>query len=114
MFDWMPSRNPSKQTVPRVHINQFGDGYSQRIPDGINSIDEAWRLDFKNRTLFEIDQINDFLTDVQGYVSFIWVNPWTLESIPVICEDWSKTVITMITPTTGYGSLTATFKRVYD
>jgi phage-related protein len=114
MFEWEPSRNPTKQTTSRVHVNQYGDGYSQRIPDGINNIDETWRLEFKNRTLFEIDQIDDFLADVEGYISFLWVEPWTLQKIPVICEDWSKNVIVMITETTGYASLTATFKRVYD
>jgi phage-related protein len=114
MFTWESSRNPTKQTAPRVNTIQFGDGYSQRIPDGIHNIDETWRLDFKDRTLFEIDQINDFLLDAQGFISFLWVEPWTQEQIPVICEEWSKGVIVMITETTGYGSLTATFKRVYD
>ena len=36
-FIWTPSYNESAEISPRVLAVRFGDGYTQRTPDGINN-----------------------------------------------------------------------------
>ncbi len=68
-----------KQTKPRILEVRFGDGYSQRMLDGINTIQDSWQLSFKNRTLIEVRKITAFLEARKGVTSFTWVPPGYLD-----------------------------------
>ena len=37
-----PDKSMAKQSTPRVLIANFGDGYEQRIADGINTLNETY------------------------------------------------------------------------
>lgn len=74
-FNWPPNRDPVKKVTPRLLQAQFGDGYSQRIPDGINSMIRTWSLSFNNRDSTEIDSIESFLRATKGSLSFDWTDP---------------------------------------
>lgn len=112
-FRWMPSRNYTRRTNPRVKIARFGDGYEQRIPDGIHSRDDTWNLAFKNRTIVEVNQICEFLRDKEGFIGFYWEEPGTGNLIKVKCSKWNKNTI-VADNNYGFGTVTATFQRVYD
>ena len=54
---------------------KFGDGYEQRIADGINVLNETYSLTFRNRTKEEIDDIVAFLDTKQNVTKFTLTLP---------------------------------------
>ena len=53
-------RGISKDSTQRILITQFGDGYEQRIKDGINTKDETFKVNLNNRPWYEIELISSF------------------------------------------------------
>lgn len=116
MSDWnyVPDRNFRKASAPRVRETKFGDGYSQRVQDGINYMNESWDLTFNNRSFTDISTMRTFLEGKGGVVAFTWTPPGETE-IKVICRDWSIETITHTgTDATSHGSLSTRFERVYE
>lgn len=56
-----PDEGMDVQVRPRVVETKFGDGYSQEIPDGINSDLDALRPKWTNARYWEAQPILDFL-----------------------------------------------------
>lgn len=108
-FSWMPSRGFTTEITPRVRIAKFGDGYSQRVTDGINTINQTWNLTFQNNSVQTIADIEAFLASKNGADSFTWTPPDEEQEVWVFCSKWSRTYDSEISRT-----LTATFERVYD
>ncbi|WP_320535274.1 phage tail protein [Robbsia andropogonis] len=73
-FTWTPSLDASGDTNYSVLSAQFGDGYSQVIPDGINNAADSWPLTFVGSG-DTIRAIKTFLDDTQGATSFYWTPP---------------------------------------
>ena len=55
--DIVPDKSMARSTTPKVLLASFGDGYEQRLANGINSLAENYSLSFKTRTKEEIDDI---------------------------------------------------------
>jgi len=108
-FNFIPSRGFSNPIKPRVKIAQFGDGYSQRIADGINNITKEWNLVFGSRDLNEVDLILEFLETQKGVTAFLWTPPGEYTAQAVICQDWSRTYESHISAT-----VQAKFVKVYE
>jgi phage-related protein len=108
-FTFVPSKNISKSTKTRTREISFGDGYSQRVPDGINNILREWKLTFENRGIDTANQIISFLESQNGSESFSWTPPGTNTSYRVVCMEWSETDTSHISKT-----ISATFKQVFD
>tara|TARA_B100001079_G_C16341205_1_gene483657 strand:+ start:108 stop:530 length:423 start_codon:yes stop_codon:yes gene_type:complete len=110
----LPDRGFSEAFKPKFHIAKFGDGYEQRLVDGINSIDQAFTVQFSKREKEEIDDITSFLTSLEGVTSFNFTIPDTNSSgnektIKVVCDNFTKNY--------NYGnfySCSAKFRRVYE
>ena len=66
----IPDKGFSKAVTPRVLVAQFGDGYSQRIEDGINSIGEKFNASFNKRPKVEIDNIVKWFESNKGVKPF--------------------------------------------
>jgi len=73
-FTWVPDRNPSGNVSFRVKEAQFGDGYKQSSPDGINHRVESWPLSFTDDST-TIGTIKAFLDARGGFDPFTWTNP---------------------------------------
>ena len=109
-----PDKGLTRVSSPKVLVAKFGDGYEQRLPNGINSIDETFNATFNNRTKEEIDDITGYLASLKGATSFTYIIPDTNgsgneTSIKVVCENYSQVY--------NYGdfySAMATFRRVYE
>ena len=121
-----PDKGYTRQTTPKVLTAQFGDGYSQRLIDGINPLKETINVTFNTRDKGEIDHIISFFESKGGVSSFTFtVNQQYYASpgvtsetdvtssdelaLKVVCSAWNKTY--------NYGdywSATATFVRVYE
>lgn len=87
-FNWHPDASWQVDTEPKVHVAQFGDGYSQRTRDGINSMMEVWDLKFTGGVAL-LESINQFLRDRGGADAFLWVTPEE-KTIYVTCAGWQR------------------------
>lgn len=108
-FSWVPSKSFSKTIRPRVITAQFGDGYSQRVVNGINSITREWSVNFNSKSINEINEIETFLSNRKGAEGFLWTPPGESTAYAVICPDWSRTYDTHIS-----ASLQVKFVQIFD
>ena len=93
-----PDKNFTKKVEPTVLKIQFGDGYEQRIAEGINSIKETYTVGFTNRPKAEIDDIVAFLDNKKGTTAFSYTIPDTNQgggerTVKVVCEDYSQNYV---------------------
>ncbi|MTD34035.1 phage tail protein [Paludibacterium denitrificans] len=108
-FTWTPDYSAKLSRAPRVLKAQFGDGYDQRVPDGINNNPQSWALTFNNRTNADADAIDAFLSAQNGVTWFWWTPPRVNAAIKVVCEKWDKSEATFNGTT-----VTATFDQKFD
>lgn len=92
--------------VPRVRTIQYGDGYKQAAPDGLNYLDREVSLGWENLTASEANQIVAFFEERGGYQPF----SYTLdgETLTYLCSTWNKER----TSPNSY-NVSATFERSY-
>lgn len=110
----IPDKTMTRKTSPKRYTANFGDGYSQRIAQGLNPLDETYSVTFKTRPKAEIDDIVAFFDSKQGVTNFSFTIPDTNgggneTTIKVICEDYSISY-----DYDDFYSCTAQFKRVYE
>ena len=87
-FLWVPSYNSQLDDEPRVLPAKFGDGYEQRVGDGINNDLPQWSLRFDARTSAEATDIRNFLKTQGGVKVFDWTPPMGAAG-KFICRKWS-------------------------
>ena len=99
-------RGFTKRVKHRLLVAKFGDGYEQRVRDGINTQEATFNFAFKNRPWEEIEVLSAFL-DVKAGLSFDAII--SEETVKVICENYDI----------NYGqndihTLTGNFRKVYE
>jgi len=120
-----PDKGYTRSTTPRVLKTQFGDGYSQRLTDGINPLKENISVSFNTRDKAEIDHICSFFESKGGVTAFTfnvnqeyYASPGVTSettatsnqlALKVICTTWNKKH-----DFGDYWSVSATFERVYE
>ena len=105
-FTWFPTTGHSKAVEPRVSSAKFGDGYEQRVANGINNIADKWSLTF-TASKDICDAIDLFLRTQGAASAFIWTNPDS-ETGKYICRSWNKS------RDMGKVTVSATFERVFE
>lgn len=93
-------------TQPRVRAAAFGDGYAQRVADGINNAPRAWSLGF-TRPNSEADTIIAFFEARNGVEAFDWSPPYGAAGRWVV-KEWSVQLIGAVAK-----SVSATFEEVF-
>ena len=120
-----PDRGMSRTNTPVIFQAKFGDGYQQRIANGINNLDQEFGVTFNTRTKEEIDDIVGFFESTNGVTAFAFTvpdNASTEETTGILDnsgdnEKTIKVVCDRISQTYAYDnhySLTATFRRVFE
>jgi phage-related protein len=111
-----PDKSMTKQSAPRVLVANFGDGYEQRIADGINTLNETYSLNFATRLKEDIDDIVVFLDGKQGVSNFTLTLPDTNNTtrtgerdVKVVTTDYSVTY-----DYDNFYSLSLSLKRVFE
>ena len=99
-----------RKTGYRVNVADFGDGYAQAVPDGLNTRMESWDLSFDDYPVSDITTITSFLDARGGYQSFYWTPPDELT--PKLWRQDGEYNVSYNGPTTR--TLTVTIKRVYS
>ncbi|OQS41816.1 phage tail protein [Chromobacterium haemolyticum] len=87
VFEWVPNFGGEAARRPRVRKAGFGDGYAQRVRDGINNAPVSRRLVFQYDSA-EIERIEAFLLR-HGGARWFWFQYPGKGRIKVVCEDWS-------------------------
>jgi len=109
----IPDKGLGRQSKPRVRIAKFGDGYEQRIADGLNPIEETFNVTFNNRTEAELDDITGYLASLGGVTSFYFTVPDDNAggelTVKVVCDTYNQTYTY-----DGHPSASAIFRRVYE
>ncbi len=111
-----PDTALTKSSTPKVLKISFGDGYEQRLADGINSLAENYSLTFNNRTKEAIDDIVLFLDTQKSVNKFLFTMPDTNNTTRTGEKD-VKVVSTDYTTSYDYEdfySLTLSLKRVFE
>ena len=91
-FVWTPSYNLTVNIRPRVKSISLGDGYEQRMQDGINTVLLQVGCTFENRTQQETFAIAHFLQQRGGYETFLFTPqpPYDKEKL-FLAKEWSST-----------------------
>lgn len=100
--------SPGTPFKPEVRINRadFGDGYAQASPQGLNHIRETMDLTWRGLTETQMIAIRDFFEAHGGYIPF-WYQPrGRSEPEKWVCEKWA---ITDATPWTVTGTFVQSF-----
>lgn len=113
MVDFTPSINPIfpivRKKQPRILFNEFGDGYTQRAADGLNTSPLMLSLTWDLLTATQRQEIVDFFEARASHESFNWTLPDTLETFKFICLTWDDNLIYY-----DQYSIQASFKQVFD
>lgn len=88
VFNFTPSWSTQIQVEPKVHVAQFGDGYQQSAPNGLNNVLEKWSLVFKDIKDADYFSIKAFLKTHKGSVAFQWTTP-DGQLLWFVCRSWS-------------------------
>lgn len=107
-FTWLPSYTPKLTKKPRVLETQFGDGYSQRVGDGINTNPQTWSLNFSARDETDATAILAFLDALGGVAYFSWTDP-NGNTGNYICQEYGSSRTSPL-----LYEVTATFIQVFD
>ena len=93
-FNWKPSYSASTNIEPRVLNVRFGDGYEQRMADGINNKLLVLNLTFDKRNEKETLAINHFLNIRGGAEAFIFTPPSPFSARKkFICKKFSTNYV---------------------
>lgn len=74
-----PSYSSSQITDFNVRTIQFGEGYRQSVPIGLNSVRRTWNLTWENGDKLKIELIARFLRARMGAEAFLWSAPGDFE-----------------------------------
>lgn len=114
-FVWVESGGTALEEQPRIASTQYGDGYEQRAPDGLNPLRQAWAVRFSDVEDAVANDIVAFfrarLTAASGLESFDWKPLWAGGAIiKVTCRKWSRTA----SDTWGESNITAEFRQEFE
>ena len=110
-YDHIFDKGLVASSSPRVLEVNFGDGYTQRLPNGINSITRSFSATFKTRTKAKIEAMESFFVAKSGYVPFTFTVPTAAseEDIQVVAKSWSHSY-----DYDGYWSLTVQLEECHQ
>ena len=109
-----PDRGFSQSNETVVFKTEFGDGYEQRVANGINNNKQNFEMAFVNRPKDEIDDIVDFFAGKKGATAFDFTfansnESGNEETVKVVIEKWTQTW-----KYDDFYDLKATARRVYE
>jgi len=108
-YSTAPTTGASRQVQARVLKAEFGDGYSQRVGDGINTIRYVYAVSWENISRTDANLIDTFFRARGGHQSFYWTAPGEASPRLWVCETWQRTH-----STATLDSISATFTEVFD
>jgi len=114
-FEATADRGFSRASTHNILTAQFGDGYEQRVLNGINSKQDSFSVSFNNRPAEDINLIAAFFDNNAGKsFDFVITDSYSSGSlsnstIKVTCNEYNVTYARET-----IHSLNCTLKRVYE
>ena len=105
----IPSIGSSSNSSANILKADFGDGYSQRVGQGINNIGEQASLSWNNITGSQANTIVSFFEARGGFEAFQYTLPTESSAKKWTCDTWNKNYADG-----GLINLTCELTRVYD
>lgn len=104
------SQASNRSTKRDILTVSFGNGYEQRVPNGINYKREMWSVEWSGLTTSEKNAIETFLNAISAGDYTTWTSPLDSTSKKFVLDgEW------MISDIGGaIWSITANFRQVYD
>ena len=103
--------SPQFSEEPRTREVKFGDGYSLRTPDGLNTVSQKVTIPWRSRSLVEKETLVSFFRLNSGTFFFYWQPFGERLARKWICKSYSWE------PVDGaalYWNITATLEEVHD
>lgn len=107
---WVPDIPFTRNDEWRLNVAKFGDGYEQRVLDGINALDREWSLKWNNRTAAVITAMTTYLANLKA-AGFLFKDPTTGLTYTVFCDSWSISWNLRRRGGDYYGTLDADFRK---
>lgn len=107
---WIPDIPFGETDAWRLKKAQFGDGYQQRMLDGINALERTWSLTWVNRESDVIEAMVAYLANLRAG-GFDFKDPVTGVLWKVFCDQWEVAWNLRRKGGLYYGTLTAEFYR---
>lgn len=89
---YVPSYALEISHEPRVLVSKFGEGYEQRLADGINSQLKRYAVTFDTRDNVEADGIEAFFVAQGAVAAFDWTPPRGIAA-KFVCRRWKKVLL---------------------
>lgn len=105
-FTWVADKEPTGTVSFRTKSAKFGDGYEQRVQDGINNRSQSWPLTFTGQAK-RIKSIMAFLDRHAGATPFNWTAPLGAAAL-YRCTEYQPRPMGG-----GTYTLTATFEQAF-
>ncbi len=104
-FKWRPETAYQVGNEPKVKVAKFGNGYEQRVKDGINNQLKTYQISFiKHADIGK--QIDEFLKDRGAVESFLWLTSDDNSKRKFVCRGWQ------VTPRATAWQIDCTFEEV--
>ena len=114
-FEAVADRGLSRQSKHNVLTAKFGDGYEQRVLDGINTKQDLFSISFNNREAEDINLIAGFLDNSAGKsFNFVITDTFsqgniTTSTLKVVCDSYNVSYVRE-----NFHSLSCQLRRVYE
>lgn len=112
-FAYAESASSSVDEQVTVYGTQFGDGYREVGPSGLNPLTQRWRVVFRGVSKAGGNEIVAFLrarsNPTVGLEPFDWWPLWAEGAIKVRCAQWSRVQGTE----PDESDITAVFEQVF-
>jgi phage-related protein len=92
-FHWRPQNSLTSSVSPKLKVIKFGNGYEQRIKDGINNDLCSYNVTFVWLSE-DISLIDDFLSRHNAIKAFLWREPNSHKTIKN--RNWHSSNFTAI------------------
>lgn len=103
-------RGMMRNVTPRVLTATFGDGYEQRVRDGVNPNNQKLTVSFRNRDSATIYKIAEwFDTHIGKAFTFTVTDHSGNTNIKVVCEEYNVSYVSEF-----FHSMDAVLRRVYE
>ncbi len=102
------SPGSSQEVTARVLKAQFGNGYAQRMGDGLNAVTAEYQVSFDSLTKAEAQAMNAFFRERAGWQAFYFTPPGESVARMWTCEKWRIANADAI-----YDTVSATFSEVF-
>ena len=90
-FKWCIRPNYSIDNEPDISEVEFGDGYTQRRPNGIHAQLNTYSVSIKTHNKSAVE-IFAFFERHKGFLPFYFIDPLTKQRKKVICKKWPAKV----------------------